>query len=205
MKRHIPNLITAFRLLLVPVFAAVFFTCDVRIAFAVFLLASASDLLDGYLARRWNVVSEFGKLFDPLADKLMQVGAVICLAIKGMIPVIPVVIVFAKELLMLAGGLIITKKRGYAVYSNIFGKLASFFFSLTVCLCFFRDFWFASETGGMILDILVWCAVILSVLAMVQYAVINVFRPCGQRHNNAADNKQPDDTAKDSHTADAES
>lgn len=81
MKRHIPNLITAFRLLLVPVFAAVFFTCDVRIAFAVFLLASASDLLDGYLARRWNVVSEFGKLFDPLADKLMQVGAVICLAI----------------------------------------------------------------------------------------------------------------------------
>lgn len=80
-----------------------------RIAFAVFLLASASDLLDGYLARRWNVVSEFGKLFDPLADKLMQVGAVICLAIKGMIPVIPVVIVFAKELLMLAGGLIITK------------------------------------------------------------------------------------------------
>ena len=57
----------------------------------------------------------------------------------------------------------------------------------------------------MILDILVWCAVILSVLAMVQYAVINVFRPYRQRRNNAAENKQPGDSDEDSHTADAES
>ena len=184
MKKHIPNIITAFRLALVPVFIAVFFNCDIRWAFAVFLVASASDLLDGYLARKWQVVSEFGKLFDPLADKFMQITAVVCLTIKGMIPLIPVIIAFSKEALMLVGGLIITKKRGFAVYSNIVGKLASFFFSLVVCLCFFKDFWFATPAGSTLLDVLVWTAVVFSVIAMVQYAVINVFKPMAAKRSD---------------------
>ncbi len=183
MKKHIPNLITAFRLILVPVFIWMFFSGDIRVAFAVFLLASASDLLDGYLARKWNVVSQFGKLFDPIADKAMQISAIVCLTIKGMTPLIPVIIVFVKELIMLVGGLLILKKLNYTVYSNVFGKFASFFFNLIVCLCFFRDFWFITPTAQSILDILVWVAVALSVCALFQYAYCNALKPMRQLKN----------------------
>ena len=183
MKKHIPNIITAIRLILVPIFAVVFFSCDVRLAFAVFLLASASDLLDGYLARKWNVVSQFGKLFDPFADKAMQITAVVCLTIADKIPLIPVVIVFIKELLMLVGGLLILKKLNYTVFSNTFGKLASFFFNLVVCLCFFKDFWFTTQTLQLILEILVWVAVALSVCALFQYAYCNALKPMRELKN----------------------
>lgn len=177
MKKYIPNIITAFRLLLVPVLIIVFFNCDIRLAFGVFLLASVSDLVDGYLARKWQVVSDFGKLFDPLADKAMQVSAVICLAIKGYVPVIPVVIVFLKELVMLLGGVLLLKTRNFVVYSNVFGKLASFFFSFVVCLCFFRDFWFVTALASNILDVLVWISVVLNIIAMLQYAYKNALKP----------------------------
>ena len=177
MKKYIPNIITAIRLILVPVFIYCFFNTDIRIAFAVFLIASLSDLLDGYLARKWEVVSDFGKLFDPLADKIMQISAVVCLAIKGMLPILPVIIAFSKELLMLAGSVLILKRRNFVVYSNKFGKIASFIFSFVVCLCFFRDFWFTSDALGILLDVLVWIAVMLSVLAMLQYAYRNMLKP----------------------------
>jgi len=192
MKKYIPNIITAVRLLLVPVFIVVFFNCDIRWAFAVFLFASASDLVDGYLARKWQVVSDFGKLFDPLADKVMQISAVICLAIKGMIPVLPVVIAFAKEGLMLLGGLLLLKKRNFVVYSNTFGKLASFFFSFVVCLCFFKDFWFTTSVAQCILDVLVWLSVVLSVVAMLQYAYRNAIKPIlmERKNNNIGNEKE---------------
>lgn len=178
MKKNIPNLITALRLLLLPVFIYVFFTVDdIRVAFAVFVFASATDLLDGYLARKWDAVSDFGKLFDPLADKLMQISAVVCLAFKGFIPWLPVIVALGKELAMVVGGLLIRRKRNVTVYSNNFGKLTSFFFSIVVCLCFFKEFWFYTETGTLVLNILVYVAVALSLASMVQYAVINVFQP----------------------------
>lgn len=178
MLKMLPNIITVIRLLLVPVFIFCFFVYDdKRIAFAVFVFASASDLLDGFLARRLNAISNFGKLFDPLADKLLQVSALICLTIIGFLPLTAAIIIAVKECIMLAGGWYALKRMNRVVYSNNFGKIASFIMSLAIALCFFRKFWFASEGMSLALDIFIYFSVALSVLAMIQYGVINIIRP----------------------------
>ena len=181
--KKIPNMITVFRLILLPVFLYCYFAfADKRIAFAVFVIASASDLLDGYLAPKLNAVSSFGKLADPLADKCLQVSAIVCLAVTGYLPLGAAIIIAVKELVMLLGGIFVLKKMKTVVYANRFGKLTSFFFSLTMCLCFFRDIWFYTEIGSLILNILVYTAIGLSVLSMVQYGVLNVLLPLKRRN-----------------------
>ena len=80
-----PNILTYLRLLCVPAFIAVFFAIDgaknlnVYIAFGIFLFASVTDVLDGFIARRFNFITDLGKMLDPLADKLLQVSVAICL------------------------------------------------------------------------------------------------------------------------------
>lgn len=177
MKR-IPNLITLFRILLLPVFYYTFWHFeDKRVAFLVFTIASISDLIDGYLARKFNAVSDFGKLMDPLADKLMQVSAIVCLAVAKLMPWPAAIIIGIKETLMLIGGIYALKGLNIVVYSNKFGKFASFFFSLMLCLCFFTNIWFTSDRAKLVLHIFVYISVAFSVLAMVQYGIINIIKP----------------------------
>ena len=177
MLKLIPNIITVIRLLLIPVFIFCFFACeDKRIA-----LAELSDLLDGYLARRLNAVSNFGKLFDPLADKLLQVAALVCLTIIGFLPLAAAVIMAAKELVMVIGGWYVLTKMDRVVYSNMFGKIASFVMSLAIALCFFRQSWFASPGMSLALNVFIYFSVALSVLAMVQYGILNIIRPLKEK------------------------
>ena len=85
----IPNVLTMIRLLLVPVFVVVYFRTSAEpkyAALAIFAAASLTDMLDGYLARKLNQITDFGKLFDPLADKLMVLTALVCQGIAGVIP-----------------------------------------------------------------------------------------------------------------------
>lgn len=182
MLKLIPNIITVIRLLLIPVFIFCFFACeDKRIAFSIFVLAELSDLLDGYLARRLNAVSNFGKLFDPLADKLLQVAALVCLTIIGFLPLAAAIIMAAKELVMVIGGWYVLTKMDRVVYSNMFGKIASFVMSLAIALCFFRQSWFASPGMSLALNIFIYFSVALSVLAMVQYGILNIIRPLKEK------------------------
>lgn len=178
MLKMLPNIITVIRLLLIPVFIFCFFAYeDKRIAFAVFVFAELSDLLDGYLARRLDAISNFGKLFDPLADKFLQVSALVCLTVIGFLPLAAAIIMAVKELAMIIGGWFVLKKMKTVVYSNLFGKIASFIMSVAIALCFFRKLWFASPGMSLALDIFIYFSVALSVLAMVQYGIINIIRP----------------------------
>ncbi len=100
---NIPNILTTLRVLLIPVF--IFFFCsDLAyghvVAMVIFVVASLTDFLDGYLARKWNLVSNFGKIMDPFADKLLVLTALIYLAIEGTIPGWIVVVIIGRDLLV---------------------------------------------------------------------------------------------------------
>ena len=166
----IPNVLTMIRLLLVPVFVVVYFRTSAEpkyAALAIFAAASLTDMLDGYLARKLNQITDFGKLFDPLADKLMVLSAMVCQAVTGVFPWAAVIVVACKELVMVLGGLFMLS-RDVVVYSNIAGKAAQVCFILSLILSFFHVP--LAEWGTRLDLILLWITVGLAVLAMVVYA-----------------------------------
>ena len=141
------------RLALIPVFVALYCTGHEKWALITFLVASFTDFLDGYLARKHNQITAFGKLMDPLADKVMVVTALLCQTLSGIVPWAAFVIVMLKELMMVLGGAFMLK-RDVVVYSNMLGKTAQVTFIAALV-----DIW------------VLWLAVALALAAMVDYAV----------------------------------
>ncbi len=133
--KHIPNILSTIRILLVFVFVYVFFALDSAFwAIIIFLLAGATDIVDGFLARRFNWISNLGKILDPFADKLMQCTVLVCLWIKGIIPFWFVLPFFIKEGGTLLIGLIVIKRRNVVVVSKWYGKAAVCLFYATIVL-----------------------------------------------------------------------
>lgn len=124
---NVPNFLTILRLFMVPAFVIAIFQEDPGRFWAagIFVLAALTDVLDGYLARKWNQITDFGKLADPAADKMMQLTALVCLFIKDRLPGWILIIYAIKELLQVAGGLRLLNIRKYVVYSKWSGKIAT--------------------------------------------------------------------------------
>jgi len=122
--KYIPNILTVIRLLMIPLMAYLMIKEKWTAALAVFVLAELTDILDGYIARKFQVISDFGKLADPLADKLLQLTALLLLSTGGRLPVYFFYILCAKELAMIIGSLFFLKK-DVVVYSNWVGKAAA--------------------------------------------------------------------------------
>ena len=161
-SKNIPNLLSMVRIGLVFVFIALFFSLEKPYAaLFVFLLAGATDVVDGYLARRNNWISNLGKILDPFADKLMQCTVLICLYIKNFIPLWFVLPFIFKELFTLIIGLVVIKRRSVAVVSKWYGKF-------TVCL------FYATIAASMIFKSYLSAHPILSVVIFVP-AVICAF------------------------------
>ena len=168
----IPNVLTIIRIILIPVFVVLFFRGEKIAALCVFCAASLTDMLDGYLARKLNQITDFGKLFDPLADKLMVLTAMVCQTFWGPLPLVAVIIVALKELVMVLGGVFMLSK-DVVVYSNYFGKAAQVGFIASLILSFFHDRFLEGNVvlWGMTPDIiLLWITVALAVVAMGVYA-----------------------------------
>ena len=132
--KHIPNILSIIRICLVFVFIALFFADMIYAALFVFLLAGATDVLDGYLARKNNWISNLGKILDPFADKLMQCTVLVCLWIGDYIPIWFVLPFIIKEILMLLLGAIVIKRRSVVVVSKWYGKLTVCIFYGTIVL-----------------------------------------------------------------------
>ena len=173
---NIPNVLTMLRIILIPVFVAVFFSTphdrDKIAALVIFAAASITDMFDGMLARKLNQITDFGKLFDPLADKVMVVTAMVCQALIGVFPWIAIIIVGVKELIMMLGGIFMLSKN-VVVYSNYVGKTAQVFFIASLLLSFFHPSLAAGNVClfGMMIDcVLLWITVAFSLTALVVYA-----------------------------------
>lgn len=163
---NIPNALTMLRLILIPVFVWLFWKVDRKAALVIFIVASLTDMLDGMLARKLNQITDFGKLFDPLADKLMVITALVCQGLAGVLPWSAIAIVACKELMMLLGGAFMLS-RNVVVYANYAGKTAQVFFIASLILSFFHE---ELAARGVRLDlILLWISVGLSIVAMITY------------------------------------
>src|SRR5665647_764882 len=131
---NLPNILTLLRIISVPFIGYMLYVEEYTIALVLFIASGLTDILDGYLARRMNTISSFGKLADPFADKLVQVTALAILYTKGVVPWAVLAIVCIKEVLQLLGGFNLFKKKNIVVYSNKIGKIASFIFYSAVGL-----------------------------------------------------------------------
>lgn len=128
---NIPNVLSLIRIILIPCFIITYFSGYYITSAAILLASGFTDVLDGFIARRFNLITNIGKILDPAADKLTQVAIWISLTIKfsdvpGMI--IITVIFFLKELLMLIGGIKILKVNKPIASSKWFGKIGTFIF-----------------------------------------------------------------------------
>lgn len=140
MFKHVPNILSSIRIFLVPVFAIVFFSDNADAhyyALAIFVIAGLTDMLDGFIARHYNLISKVGTVLDPLADKLMQMTALVCLTIAGLLPLWLMSLIIAKELAMIGAGIYMYfRKKRTVIPSNWFGKSATILFSLAILIIF---------------------------------------------------------------------
>lgn len=121
--KNVPNILTLFRLLLIPVYIIVFCSEGTAktAAACIFVFASATDVLDGYIARKFNASSKVGQVLDPLADKLMQITVLISLVCIEVVPLWFVIYLAAMQGLMILAGAFLWKNKIY-IKSNVFGK-----------------------------------------------------------------------------------
>jgi cardiolipin synthase len=132
-------------------------------AMVLFLAAGATDLLDGYIARKYNLITDVGKLLDPLADKLMLVMTLTLFVVQGWTPWIILALVVAKELLMIWGSVYLFRKNT-VVFSNKIGKCSTFIFTVAVVLTFFHN---SVAPFDLILMIIAFA---VTIAAMISYA-----------------------------------
>jgi len=167
--KAVPNIISAFRICLVPIFIVTYFS-DMRdskvYAAIIYAVATLSDFLDGFLARKYSASSNLGKVLDPLGDKLMIIAVMASITIDRLIPVWAVIAVGVKELLMATGGFVVHKKAGAEIPpSNIIGKVSTVvFFLVCVALMLFRDI---PRTAAIAM---ISVAIALTFFALVSYA-----------------------------------
>jgi cardiolipin synthase (CMP-forming) len=124
---QLPNALTIFRLLLIPVFVVLMVQAGDSPSWPagiVFGIAGVTDQVDGFLARRWHVESRFGKIADPLADRLMIDAAVILLVVYGRLPWIGLVVIIARDVLLIVGYRVLLP-RGYELDVSFLGKAAT--------------------------------------------------------------------------------
>ncbi len=136
---NLPNMLTIFRILLVPIF--VFFmlinpndSFYLTMSLIIFILASLTDAIDGKIARKYNLITNFGKFMDPLADKILVMSALLCLLNLKLIDVVIVIIILSREFLVTSIRLI-ASSNGKVIAANSLGKLKTILQILAIISC----------------------------------------------------------------------
>ena len=181
---NIPNILSLLRLAMVPAFVAVFFGGSAnayRYAGLIFVIASLTDALDGYIARKYNMITKLGRILDPLADKLMTAAAIICITIAGIVPAWIIIVFAAKEIIMGIGALIMYKKIDDVLPSNMLGKTATVtFFVFCVSIMLF-------SIPRPYSTIMLSLALAFTLLALVRYAIrfydTTIRKDTGKQHD----------------------
>jgi cardiolipin synthase len=175
---NVPNVLTLFRSALVPVTVILIFYGLTMAAFATYVVACATDLLDGVIARKFNMITEEGILLDPLADKLMAVFVIVAFVSIGVVPAFILIILLIKEALMIGGGVFLYYRK-IVTPSNAFGKIATVILNTAMGFAFFYK---QIDAFWPVPPFLNWHSIFLSfallmmIVALFQYAYFNMFR-----------------------------
>ncbi|HZJ57994.1 MAG TPA: CDP-diacylglycerol--glycerol-3-phosphate 3-phosphatidyltransferase [Clostridia bacterium] len=176
---NIPNILTSLRFCLVGVFIYIFYNPNIegnlKWGIIIFIIAGITDVLDGYIARKYDMITKWGKLMDPLADKLMLIVVLVSLYTVDLVPLIVIIVVLAKELLMVLGAIFIYRNRHTVVQSNFVGKASSAAFYVAI-VALVLNIPYAFHILG--------AAVILTLVALIQYGVLNLRKPQGGTKSN---------------------
>ena len=174
MQMNLPNKLTVLRVLMIPFFV-LFMLVDITgaadkwIAVALFVAASLTDFLDGHLARKYHLVTNFGKFMDPLADKLLVSAAIICLVEMGRLPAWIVIIIISREFII-SGFRLIASDNGVVIAASYWGKFKTVFqmAMIIVLICNLGGAFVWVETA------LIWISLILTVVSLADYVVKNI-------------------------------
>ena len=171
---NLPNKLTTFRVILIPFFVFFMLAPNMTginhyIAAAIFIVASLTDLLDGKIARKYNLVTNFGKFMDPLADKLLVCSAIICLIQTGQLAAWIVVIIIAREFII-SGFRLVASDNGIVIAASYWGKFKTTFQMLMI-IALILDF--QNRYFQMLATALTYIALILTVVSLIDYIAKN--------------------------------
>jgi len=165
---NIPNVLTTVRFFLIPAFIFTFYSSaehNILYSTYIFLLAGVTDILDGYIARTYNMVTKWGAAIDPLVDKLMQITVLICFTDKGYLPLWVILVIGLKELLMVGGALFLYYSVNKTVIpANRYGKIATISFYVAIIAIAFDAYQILSY-------LLIIITIVLTIIAFINYLV----------------------------------
>lgn len=168
MLKHIPNVLTIIRFLLIPFILFYIFTGNYILAFIFFTISGITDVVDGFIARKFNLISNFGKLMDPLADKATQIATLASLVLIDIIPNWILIIVLIKEFIMIVGASFLYGK-DVVVYSRWYGKAATILFYLAIVFSLLLKQFNLNGIWRQV-DYMIYClALITTVFALIMY------------------------------------
>ena len=171
---NLPNKLTIFRVILIPFFV-VFMLAPIcpgyanYIAVAIFIVASLTDLLDGKIARKYNLVTDFGKFMDPLADKLLVCAAMICLIETGQLAAWIVIVIISREFII-SGFRLVAADNGVVIAASYWGKFKTNFQMFMIIMLIID---LGTSTAVMIENVLIVIATALTIISLVDYLVKN--------------------------------
>ncbi len=169
---NLPNKLTILRVLMIPFYVA--FQLNPMpgckwIALALFCAASLTDMLDGKIARKYNLVTNFGKFMDPLADKLLVSSALICFVQMGYLPAWMVIIIVAREFII-SGYRLIAAEQGVVIAAGWWGKAKTVFQMIMIILLIID---YDNGIYQILSQVVIWIALALTVISLIDYIVKN--------------------------------
>ena len=170
---NVPNTLTVLRVIMIPFFVLFMLgditSVDKYIALGIFIAASLTDTLDGYLARKNNQVTNFGKFMDPLADKLLVSSALICLVDLNKIPAWIVIVIIAREFII-SGFRLVAADNGVVIAASYWGKFKTAFQMVTVIVLILN---IPGKVFAVIGTVLIYISLVLTVISLIDYIAKN--------------------------------
>ena len=166
----IPNILSFFRLCLIPIIVWLYcFRQSYLWTTVIFIISGLTDIIDGFIARKFNMISDFGKAFDPVADKLTQISMMFCLVTRFPLMLIPLVILILKEILAAVMNMITLEKAGFVVAAKWHGKLNTV---LIYSMMFIHIVWFNIPSA--VSNVLIAVCIAMMLLSSVMYTKSDV-------------------------------